>query len=201
MPEVVQKFLAYWSLTIAVVFFFLFAFVVAGFDVWAQIRENVRKRRGQIRAAGRPADLNPLAGQTVAGTIGMGPGQRPDATRQWILDVATAIAQKLNLSVRILVLEDSKNHPFIHFHDGRQLKTYRVDKTWVAEARAGNAEREAQIRDLIERYLAADFLGMQEMRPKRTTELAREAASKQPTQSAQSTPSTQSKESGESSAG
>jgi len=74
MPEVVQKFLAYWSLTIAVVFFFLFAFVVAGFDVWAQIRENVRKRRGQIRAAGRPADLNPLAGQTVAGTIGMGPG-------------------------------------------------------------------------------------------------------------------------------
>ena len=55
MPEVVQKFLAYWSLTIAVVFFFLFAFVVAGFDVWAQIRENVRKRRGQIRAAGRPA--------------------------------------------------------------------------------------------------------------------------------------------------
>ncbi|HLE76801.1 MAG TPA: hypothetical protein VJA65_00170 [bacterium] len=201
MPEVVQKFLAYWSLTIAVVFFFLFAFVVAGFDVWAQIRENVRKRRGQIRAAGRPADLNPLAGQTVAGTIGMGPGQRPDATRQWILDVATAIAQKLNLSVRILVLEDSKNHPFIHFHDGRQLKTYRVDKTWVAEARAGNAEREAQIRDLIERYLAADFLGMQEMRPKRTTELAREAASKQSTQSAQSTPSTQSKESGESSAG
>jgi len=115
--------------------------------------------------------------------------------------VATAIAQKLNLSVRILVLEDSKNHPFIHFHDGRQLKTYRVDKTWVAEARAGNAEREAQIRDLIERYLAADFLGMQEMRPKRTTELAREAASKQSTQSAQSTPSTQSKESGESSAG
>lgn len=201
MPEVVQKFLAYWSLTIAVVFFFLFAFVVAGFDVWAQIRENVRKRRGQIRAAGRPADLNPLAGQTVAGTIGMGPGQRPDATRQWILDVATAIAQKLNLSVRILVLEDSKNHPFIHFHDGRQLKTYRVDKTWVAEARAGNAEREAQIRDLIERYLAADFLGMQAMRPKRTTELAREAASKQSTQSAQSTPSTQSKESGESSAG
>jgi len=178
MPEVVQKFLAYWSLTIAVLFFYLFASMVAGLDVWDQVKANVKKRRGQIKAAGPPADVNPLAGQTVAGTLGMGPGQQPDATRQWILDLARGVAQKLNLSVKVLVLEDSKNHPFVHFHDGKQLKTYRVDKTLVAEARAGNADREAQIRDLLERYLAADFLGMQDMRPKRTTELAREAASK-----------------------
>lgn len=196
MPEVVQKFLAYWSLTFAVLFFYLFASMVAGLDVWDQIKENVKKRRSQIKSAGRPMDLNPLAGQTVAGTIGMGPGQQPDAARQWILDLASGVAQKLHLTVKILVLEDSKNHPFVHFHDGKQLRTYRIDKTWVAEARAGNAEREAQIRDLIERYLAADFLGMEDMRPKRTTELAREAASKA-TQSPQSTPSSQSAQSKE----
>jgi hypothetical protein len=195
MPEAVQKFLAYWSLTIAVVFFYLFASMVAGLDVWDRIQENVRKRRSQIKAAGRPVDANPLAGQTVAGTIGMGPGQQPDAARQWILDLARGVAQKLNLSVKVLVLEDSKNHPFVHFHDGTQLKTYRVDKTWVTEARAGNAEREAQIRALLERYLAADFLGMQEMRPKRTTELAREAASKTPTQPTQPTESKPSEQS------
>lgn len=190
MPEAVQKFLAYWSLTIAVVFFFLFAFAAAGLEVWDQIKENVRKRRAQIRSAGRPADLNPLAGQTIAETLRMGPGQRPDPTRQWILDLATAVAGKLHLSVRILVLEDSKNHPFVHFHDGKQLKTYRVDKTWVAEARAGNAEREGQIRSLLERYLAADFMGMQEVRPKRTTELAREAATKAAPKAAAGAPET-----------
>lgn len=193
MPEALQKFLAYWSLTIAVVFFFLFAFVVAGLDVWAQIKDNVKKRRPQIRSAGRPTDVNPLAGQTVAATLGMGPGQQPDATRQWILDLAAGIARKLHLSVRILVLEDSKNHPFIHIHDGTQLKTYRIDKTWVAEARAGSGEREAQIKDLIERYLSADFLGMRDRRPPRTTELAREAATKAAPKAAATpeTPSTQ----------
>ncbi len=178
MPDALSAFLKYWSLTLAVFFFYLFASMVAGLDVWNQIRDNVKKRRAQIKGEGVPADPNPLRGQTVAATIGAGPGQLPDATRQWILDVAAGVAKKLNLSVKILVLEDSKNHPFVHFHDGKQLKTYRVDKTWVAEARAGSAGREAQIRELIERYLAADFLGMQDMRPKRTTELAREAASK-----------------------
>lgn len=190
MPEVLGKFLAYWSLTFAVLFFYLFASMVAGLDVWDQIKEIVKKRRSQIKSAGMPTDPNPLAGQTIAATIGMGPGQQPDAARRWILDLATGVARKLNLNVKILVLEDSKNHPFVHFHDGKQLKTYRVEKTWVAEARAGNAEREAQIRDLIERYLAADFLGMKDLRPKRTTELAREAASKAALKAPAETPET-----------
>jgi len=49
-----------------------------------------------------------------------------------------------------------------------------VDKTWVAEARSGNTQREQQITDLLERYLASDFLGRADLRPKQTTELARE---------------------------
>ncbi|HEY3247804.1 MAG TPA: hypothetical protein VGK88_05900 [bacterium] len=190
MPDALSGFLKYWSLTLAVFFFYLFASMVAGLDVWDQIKQNVKKRRAQITAAGPPVDIDPLRGQTVAATIGMGPGQQPDATRRWILDLATGVANKLNLKVKILVLEDSKNHPFVHFHDGTQLKSYRVDKTWVADARAGNAERETQIKDLIERYLAADFLGMQDVRPKRTTELAREAASKAAPKAAAGAPET-----------
>jgi hypothetical protein len=176
-PEL-KFFFRYWSLTFAVVFFYLFAMAVAGLDVWDQVMEMVRKRRSQLIPKGPMLDPNPLKGKTVAETLGSGPGQQPDEKRQWILDRATEVTKKLGLTVRIVVLEDSLGHPFVHLHDGKQLKTYRVDKTWVAEARAGNAQREQQIRDLLERYLASDFLGRQDLRPKQTTELAREAASK-----------------------
>lgn len=176
-PEL-TAFFKYWSLTFAVFFIYMFTMVVAGLDVWQQVMETVRKRRGQLKKV--PAlDSNPLKDKTVAETLGMGPGQQPDEKRQYVLDLATQAARKLDLRhLRILVLEDSMKHPFVHFHDGKQLRTYRVDKTWVAEARAGNKEREQQIRDLLERYLASDFLGRHELRPKQTTELAREAASK-----------------------
>lgn len=179
-PEL-KAFFRYWSLTFAVAFFYLFSMVVAGMDIWDHLMETVRKRRSQMKPKGPLLDPNPLKDKTVAGTLGAGPGQLPDEKRQWVLNLATEAARKLNLSnVRILALEDSMKHPFVHFTDGKQLRTYRVDKTWIAEARAGNREREQQIRDLLERYLASDFLGRHEGRPTRTTELAREAASKAP---------------------
>ncbi len=178
MPPELKPFFIYWSLTFAVLFFYIFAFIVAGLDIWAQIMDLVRKRRSQLVPAGPALDPNPLKGKTVAETLGPGPGQQPDEKRQWVLDRATEAATKLGLAVRIVVLEDSMKHPLVHFHDGSQLHSYRVDRTWVAEARAGNAQRAQQIRDLLERYLASDFLGRHELRPKKTTELAREAASK-----------------------
>src|SRR5688572_4079841 len=177
MPPEFRSFFIYWSLTFAVLIFFMFGFAVAGLDIWDDIMQIVRKRRSQMGKA-PPLDPNPLKDKTIAGTLGMGPGQRPDEKRQWVLDRAVETAKKLGLNLQIVVLEDSMKHPFVHFSDGKQLKTYRVDKTWVAEARAGNVQREQQIRDLLERYLAADFLGRQDLRPKQTTELAREAASK-----------------------
>lgn len=176
-PEL-KFFFRYWSLTFAVVFFYLFAVAVAGLDVWDQVMDMVRKRRKELISKGPTRDPNPLKGKTIAETLGSGPGQQLDEKRRWILERATEVANKLGLKVQIVVLEDSLGHPFVHLHDRKQLKTYRVDKTWVAEARAGNAQREQQIRDLLERYLASDFLGRKDLRPKQTTELAREAASK-----------------------
>jgi len=174
MPPELAKFFKYWSLTFAVFLIYLFSFAVAGLDVWDSLMEIVRKRRKETPPAA-PLDTNPLRGKTVASTLGMGPGQVPDATRQWVLDRATEVARRLGLAhIHLLVLEDSKEHPLVHWHDGRELKSYRIDKTWVAEARAGNAQRAQQIADLLERYLASDFLGRADLRPPRTTELARE---------------------------
>ncbi|MDQ7842993.1 MAG: hypothetical protein QN141_05715 [Armatimonadota bacterium] len=173
MPPQVAKFFTYWSLTFAVFLIYLFSFVVAGLDVWASLMESVRKRRKELPPLAA-YDPNPLAGKTVASTLGLGPGQQPDGKRRWVLDRAAMAARRLGLDrLHVVVLEDSKEHPLVHFHDGRTLVSYRVDKTWVAEARAGNAERERQVVELLERYLASDFLGRHELRPKRTTELAR----------------------------
>ncbi len=179
MPPELRQFLRYWSLTFAVLFIYLFSMAVAGLDVFDHVMDIVKKRRPQLKAQNPIPDPNPLQGKTIADTLGAGPGQRPDAKRQWLLDVVTEVARALQLAqLRIIVLEDSKEHPLVHFNDGKQLRSYRIDKTWVAEARAGKATRVQQIRDLVERYLAADFLGQEARRPPRTTELAREAASK-----------------------
>lgn len=199
MPLELKRFFTYWSLTFAVLIFYTLAALVAGLDIWEHIMDNVRKRRAQLKPTGPLLDPNPLKGKNVAGTIGMGPGQRPNEKRQWVLDRATEVAKQLKLNVGILVLEDNKEHPLVQITDGKALKTYRVDKTWVAEARAGNAERERQIKDLLERYMASDFLGIEDVRPKRTTELAREAAAKppaaaRPAQPAEETPATESQE-------
>ncbi|MDQ7820765.1 MAG: hypothetical protein QN173_08515 [Armatimonadota bacterium] len=178
MPPALKEFFRYWSLTFAVLLFYLFAAVVAGMDLWESLMETVRKRRSQLAARPPLLDPNPLKGKTVAETLGMGPGQLPDERRGWVLERARAAAARLGLRVHIVVLEDSMRHFLVHFAHGGQLRTYRVDKTWVADARAGNAQREAQIVDLLERYLASDFLGQHHRRPPRTTELAREAAGK-----------------------
>jgi len=177
MPAPLAKFFTYWSLTLAVLFIYAFAVLVAGLDVWDDLMTRVRKRRAEKPGA-RGLVPNPLLGKSVASTLGIGPGQVADAKRRWVYDRAQAAVARLGAKVTVVVLEDSREHPLVHFHDGARLTSYRVDKTWVAEARAGNAERARQIEDLLERYLASDFLGRQEGRPRRTTELAREATAK-----------------------
>src|SRR5713226_9245982 len=103
MPPELKPFFIYWSLTFAVLFFYIFAFIVAGLDIWAHIMDLVRKRRSQLVPAGPALDPNPLKGKTVAETLGPGPGQQPDEKRQWVLDRATEAATKLGLAVRIVV--------------------------------------------------------------------------------------------------
>lgn len=199
MPPELKRFFTYWALTFAVLIFYTFAALVAGLDIWEHIMDNVRKRRAQLKPKGPLLDPNPLKGKNVAATIGMGPGQQPNEKRQWVLDRATEVAKQLKLNVGILALEDNKEHPLVQITDGKSLKAYRVDKTWVAEARAGNTQREGQIKDLLERYMASDFLGIEDVRPKRTTELAREAAAKpsvagRAAQPTQETPATETQE-------
>lgn len=179
LPEPLLRFFTYWSLTLAVFFIYVFAILVAGLDIWADVMDRVRKRRAEHPGARGPA-TNPLLGKSLASTLGIGPGQAPDARRAWVLDRAQAAADSAGAEVSILVLEDSKGHPLVHFHDGVHLRSYRVDKSWVAEARGGNAERARRIEELLRRYLASDFLGQHDRRPRRTTELAREATAKTP---------------------
>ena len=169
-------FLRYWSLTLAVFVFYVFAVIVASFDIAGEVREAIRKKRASPR--GPALDPNPLRGQTVAETMLSGPGQQPDAKREWVRRMATEIAERLNARVQVLALEDSKGHPLVHFNDGKRVHTYRIDRTLVESAMAGEAAKIAQVSDFLTRHLVADFLGLEETRPPQTTELAREAASK-----------------------
>jgi hypothetical protein len=170
--------LRYWSLTLAVFLFYVFALTVALVDVFAGLAETVRKRRAERKAS--PLEPNPLAGKTVAGTIMPGPGQQLDAKREWVARVAEDIVRKLNPqpSVRTLVLEDSKGHPLVHFSNGSRLETYRFERAHVEAAMAGDATKVSEVAERLTRHLMADFLGREDVRPVRTTELAREAAPK-----------------------
>ncbi len=168
--------LRYWSLTFAVFVFYLFAIIVASLDIAGEVREAVRKKRASRR--GPALDPNPLSKQSVAQTMLSGPGQQPDAKREWVARIATDIADRLNARVKTLVLEDSKGHPLVHFNDGKRVQTYRVDRTLVDSAMAGDSAKVAEVSDFLTRHLIADFLGLEETRPPRTTELAREASSK-----------------------
>ncbi|MGQ0551437.1 MAG: hypothetical protein ACT4PY_17415 [Armatimonadota bacterium] len=169
-------FLRYWSLTLAVFVFYVFAAIVASLDITSEVREAIRKKRATRR--GPALDPNPLTGRTVAETMLSGPGQRPDAKREWVAQIATDIAQRLNARVQTLVLEDSKGHPLVHFNDGERVQTYRIDRTLVESAMAGDTAKVAEVSDFLTRHLIADFLGLEQTRPPRTTELAREASSK-----------------------
>lgn len=169
-------FLRYWSLTLAVFVFYLCAIIVAFLDVAGEVREAVRKKRASGR--GPALDPNPLTRRTVAETMLSGPGQQPDPKREWVARIARDIAARLNARVQTLVLEDSKGHPLVHFNDGKRVQTYRVDRTLVEAAMAGGQAKVAEVSDFLTRHLIADFLGLEETRPARTTELAREASSK-----------------------
>jgi hypothetical protein len=173
-------FLRYWALTFAVFVFYLFAFVVASLDSLADAREAAKKRRaGRAPSA---LDPNPLAGRSVAATILPGPGQVPEGKREWVARVADDLVRRLKPSppVSVLVLEDSKGHPLVHFSDGKRLESYRLDRDIVAAAMGGDQARLNEVAAILQRHLTADFLGREDVRPPRTTELAREAAAKTP---------------------
>ncbi len=168
--------LRYWSLTLAVFTFYLFAVLVALSDALDGLREAARKKRA---ASKTPAlDPNPLAGRTVAQTMFPGPGQQLDAKREWVALMAKDIIHRLMPSVRALVLEDSKGHPLVQFSDGARLESYRVDRAVVEAAMAGDSARAAEVKEMLTRHLMADFMGREVERPHRTTELAREAGAK-----------------------
>jgi len=173
-----QSFLRYWSLTLAVFVFYFFAMLVAAMDVFDELGEAARKRRAA--AKGPVLDRNPLAGKNVAATLLPGPGQRLDAKREWVANLATALLTRLGAEQRIrtVVLEDSKGHPLVHFSDGKRVETYRVDRTLVEAAMAGDTAKVEAVKELLTRHVSADFLGMESIRPPRTTELARETAPK-----------------------
>ncbi len=170
--------LRYWSLTFAVFVFYFFAMLVAAMDVFDELAEAARKRRAA--AKGPVLDPNPLAGKNVAATLLPGPGQRLDAKREWVANLANALVTRLGAEQRIrtVVLEDSKGHPLVHFSDGKRVETYRVDRTLVEAGMAGDTAKVEEVKELLARHVSADFLGMESIRPPRTTELARETVPK-----------------------
>lgn len=169
-------FMKYWSLTLAVFVFYVFAILVASLYVMDEWREAARKRRAG--AKGRAVNPDPLADRTVAATVLPGPGQLPDAKRAWVASQAGEVVRRVSPTVKVLVLEDSKGHPFVHFSDEQRLQTYRLDRSLVDAAMAGETARLDEVKALLERHLVADFLGREAERPPRTTELAREAGAK-----------------------
>lgn len=170
-----NAFLRYWALTLAVFVFYLFAIVVASLDVFADLAEAARKRRAQRKPT--VLDPNPMASRSVAGTIFPGPGQQPDGRREWVARLVEDLVRQIEPRppVQTLVLEDSKGHFLVHFSGGQRLETYRVDRSVVEAAMAGETGRMAELTARLRGHLVADFLGDESARPARTTELAREA--------------------------
>jgi len=150
-----SKFLTYWSLAFAVFFIWIISIAVALADVKDEFLEKIHKQwvaRGKARL--RPA--NPLAGLSVAETL-TSPA-RTEA-QEWVFGEVSRIAGALGLAVKIIVLQDSTDHFLVHFAQGSRLVTYRVDKAWVADARAGKADQRERIRRVVEQYLRVEFLG------------------------------------------
>lgn len=176
--EFLKPFLRYWSLTLAVFVFYVFMFLAAIVDVALEVREEMRKRRAAAKPRTGPAlDPNPLKEKTVAQTFSS-PGQQLDPMRQWVRDHVAVVLEQLGIRGQILVLEDSKHHPFIQVSDGTRLRTYRIPRQAVEAGRGGDMGKIEAIKTDLRGHLAADFLGQEERRPPVTTELAREAASK-----------------------
>ena len=150
-----SKFLTYWSLAFAVFFIWIISIAVALADVKDELLDKIYKQwvaRGKARL--RP--VNPLAGLSVAETLAS--PARTEA-QDWVYGEVSRIASSLGLSVKIVVLQDSMDHFLVHFAQGARLVTYRVDKAWVADARAGKADQLERIRRAVEQYLRVEFLG------------------------------------------
>lgn len=150
-----SKFLTYWSLTFAILFIWIFSVAVAMADLKDEVLEKIQKQwAARQKARARPVD--PLADQSVAETL------RPahmDDKESWVFHLVSGIAIALGLRVRILVLQDSMGHYLVHFAQGKRLTSYRVDKTWVADAMAGKADQRERIITAVEQYLRQEFLG------------------------------------------
>jgi hypothetical protein len=156
----VSKFLTYWSLTFAIIFIWAFSVAVAMADVKDDLLARIRKQVGRARL--RP--VNPLAGRSVAETLAP---TAMDEKERWVFHLVSALAISLRLQVGILVLQDSMGHYLVHFTQGKRLTTYRVDKTWVADAMGGKADQRERINAAVEQYLRQEFLG-QPIPPKAT---------------------------------
>jgi hypothetical protein len=183
--EFLKPILRYWSLTWAVFVFWAFAILVAALDVVSTAREAAKKKRAEQKPQPK-LDPNPLTAVSVAETVMRGPGQKLDAKREWVLRMATDIVKKVNPTppVQTLVLEDSKGHPIVHFSNGTRLESYRVDRTMLESAMKGEVTKIIELADMLTRHLTADFLGREDVRPPRTTELARDAKPAAPTPAA-----------------
>lgn len=149
---VLSKFLTYWSLTFAILIIWAFSVAVALADVKDDMLAKLRKQVGRARL--RP--VNPLAGRSVAETLAP---LAMDEKERWVFHLVSAAAIALKLPVGILVLQDSMGHYLVHFTQGKRLVTYRVDKTWVADAMSGKADQRERISAAVEQYLRQEFLG------------------------------------------
>lgn len=150
-----SKFLTYWSLAFAVFFLWIVSIAVALADVKDELLDKIHKQwvaRGKARL--RPA--NPLAGLSVAETL---PSSARTEAQEWVYGEVSRIAASLKLPVKIIVLQDSMDHFLVHFTQGQRLVSYRVDKAWVADARAGKTDQAERIRRAVEQYLRVEFLG------------------------------------------
>jgi hypothetical protein len=153
-----SKFLTYWSLTFAILVIWGFSVAVAFADVKDEALSAIRKKLGRARL--RPID--PLAGRAVSETLAT---TVMDEKERWVFHVVSEISIPLKLNVRIMVVQDSMAHYLVHFAQGKRLLSYRVDKTWVADAMAGKAEARERIHTAVDQYLRQEFLG-QKIPPK-----------------------------------
>ena len=176
-----SKFLTYWSLAFAVFFIWIMSMLVAMADVKDELLVKIRKQAvARGKALLRP--VNPLAGLSVAETLS---SPARTESQEWVYVEVSGIAHSLHLAVKIVVLQDSMDHFLVHFTQGPRLVTYRVDKAWVADARAGKADQLERIRRAVEQYLRVEFLGE---KPAPPPTAAAPAASTTPPAAAATTP-------------
>ena len=150
-----SKFLTYWSLLFAILTIWGFSTLVALADVKDELL-GVFKRRWAASAKSKLAFTDPLAGRTTAETLTARP---MTASQAWVLREVAPIVDRLGLRARTLVLQDTFEHYVVYLTQGKRLVTYRLDRQWVDDARAGNADQLERIRRGVEQYLRREVLG------------------------------------------